>query len=53
MPWTRRQVRYLLSDASPLTPAQKKKMQAELHENPQLGHKKKGRKMRPEEILYR
>lgn len=42
MPWTRRQVRYLESSGSPLTPAQKDKMSAELHSDPSLGHKKKG-----------
>jgi hypothetical protein len=42
MPWTRKQVRYLLSKYSPLSNAQKQKMQQELHENPALGHAKKG-----------
>lgn len=42
MPWTRRQVRYLLSSGSPLKPSQKKKMVGELHANPAMGHKKKG-----------
>jgi hypothetical protein len=42
MPWTRRQVRYLESSGSPLTSAQKAKMNAELHSDPSLGHKKKG-----------
>lgn len=42
MPWTRRQVRYLESSGSPLTPAQKDKMNAELHADPSLGHHKKG-----------
>jgi hypothetical protein len=42
MPWTRRQVRYLESSGSPLTAAQKDKMNAELHADPSLGHKKKG-----------
>lgn len=42
MPWTRRQVRYLLSKASPLKPAQRDKMLAELHANPAMGHKRKG-----------
>jgi hypothetical protein len=40
MPWTRKQVRYLLSKVSPLTESQKKKMKEELHENPSMGHKK-------------
>jgi hypothetical protein len=41
-PWTRRQVRYLESSGSPLTSAQKSKMNSELHSDPSLGHKKKG-----------
>lgn len=47
MPWAPRQVRYLESKASPLTSAQTTKMNAELHDNPALGHQKKGaRQMR-------
>ena len=42
MPWTRRQVKFLFSSGSPLTAGQKGKMQAELHADPGLGHKKKG-----------
>jgi hypothetical protein len=42
MPWTRKQVRYLLSKYSPLSTAQKGQMKQELHENPSLGHAKKG-----------
>jgi hypothetical protein len=42
MPWTRRQVRYLLSSGSPLNPAQKTKMKGELHRNPSIGHMRKG-----------
>lgn len=42
MPWTRRQVRFLESSGSPLTPPQKSKMNAELHSDPSMGHKKKG-----------
>ncbi len=42
MPWTRKQVKLLLSKASPLSRAQKAKMKAELHQNPKLGHAKKG-----------
>jgi hypothetical protein len=42
MPWTRRQVRYLMSSGSPLTEAQKTKMKGELHDNPSMGHMKKG-----------
>lgn len=44
MPWTRRQVKLLLSDKSPLSQEQKDKMQAELHANPSLGHARKGSK---------
>ena len=42
MPWTRKQVKLLLSDASPLTPEQMAKMKRELHANPKLGHARKG-----------
>lgn len=42
MPWTRRQVRYLLSKGSPLSSGQQDKMKAELHSNPAMGHKRKG-----------
>lgn len=43
MPWTRRQVKYLLSDkVSPLSAKQKQKMKRELHADPSMGHKKKG-----------
>ena len=42
MPWTPKQKRYLLSSGSPLTSEQKSKMKSELHENPALGHAKKG-----------
>jgi hypothetical protein len=42
MPWTRRQVRFLESSGSPLTSAQKSKMNAELHADPSLGSKQKG-----------
>lgn len=44
MPWTRKQVKLLLSDASPLTSGQKDKMKSELHANPKMGHLKKGSK---------
>jgi hypothetical protein len=45
MPWTRRQVKYLLSDkVSPLSKKQKTKMRSELHADPSMGHKKKGSK---------
>lgn len=42
MPWTRRQVKYLLSKGSPLSGAQKTKMVGELHSDPAMGHAKKG-----------
>lgn len=42
MPWTRRQVKLLLSKASPLTAKEQQKMKGELHRNPSLGHAKKG-----------
>lgn len=42
MPYTPRQTRYLLSSGSPLSPAQKDRMKAELHADPSLAHKKKG-----------
>ena len=44
MPWTRRQVRYLLSQGSPLTSEQRQKMLSELHADPSMGHKRKGSK---------
>jgi hypothetical protein len=42
MPWTRRQVKYLLSSGSPLSGDQKTKMKGELHADPAIGHEKKG-----------
>lgn len=42
MPWTRQQVKYLLSSGSPLSGKQKTKMVGELHSNPAMGHEKKG-----------
>lgn len=42
MPWTRKQVRLLLSKYSPLSSAQQTKMKGELHADPQMGHAKKG-----------
>jgi hypothetical protein len=42
MPWTRRQVKLLLSKGSPLSPDEQRKMKEELHLNPALGHAKKG-----------
>lgn len=44
MPWTRQQVKYLMSKGSPLTEEERKKMEAELHANPSMGHKRKGSK---------
>ena len=44
MPYTRRQVKLLLSKASPLTAKQQEKVKTELHDDPSLGHKKKGSK---------
>jgi hypothetical protein len=42
MPWTRKEVEFLESSDSPLTPAQKAKMNRELHADPALGHERKG-----------
>ena len=42
MPWTRKQVKFLFSSGSPLSPEQKGKMQSELHANPSIGHERKG-----------
>jgi hypothetical protein len=42
MPYTRKQVRYLLSSGSPLKPEQRTKMLGELHADPSMGHAKKG-----------
>lgn len=42
MPWTRQQVKYLLSKGSPLTDDQQTKMKGELHADPAMGHMKKG-----------
>jgi len=46
MPWTEKQVRYLESSGSPLTSAQKGKMNRELHQNPAMGHKQKVKPMK-------
>lgn len=46
MPWTRKQVRYLLSKGSPLTDQQQTKMKGELHANPAMGHMKKGSQLK-------
>jgi len=45
VPWTRKQVKKLLSSGSPLSKKQKAKMKRELHANPEMGHKKKGQPM--------
>lgn len=42
MPWTPRQVRYLLSSGSPLSGGQQAKMKGELHASPGMGHMQKG-----------
>lgn len=42
MPWTRREVRFLLSNGSPLSDAKKASMKAELHANPSMGRARKG-----------
>jgi len=54
MPWTRQQVKFLLSDASPLSDEEKAKMKRELHANPSMGHMKKKSKKRKStaDILY-
>ena len=59
MPYTRKQVRYLLSDVSPMTGKQKAKMKRELHRDPAMGHKETGKPMmdkamkrKHEEMLY-
>jgi len=44
MPWTPKQVKYLLSKESPLSSKQKAKIKRELHANPKMGHKRKGAK---------
>jgi len=53
MPWTRKQVRYLLSKVSPLSGVQKTKMVGELHEDPAMGHAKKGSKVLSEAAAAR
>lgn len=42
MPWTNRQFRFLMSDSSPLSEAQKEKDKAEAHANPSMIHMRKG-----------
>jgi len=51
MPWTRLQVKYLLSSGSPLSSGQKDKMKRELHANPKMGHKRKGEKLTLRQLL--
>lgn len=51
MPWTPRQTRLLLSQASPLTPEQKEKMKSELHADPEMAHAKKGLLARAQQRL--
>ena len=41
MPYTRKQVRYLLSKVSPLSENQQAKVKSELHANPAMGHARK------------
>lgn len=43
-PWTRAQIRLMLSKYSPVDEAEQAKIKRELHENPALGHAKKGSK---------
>jgi len=42
LPWTRKQVKLLLSKGSPLSDDEQRKMKEELHRNPKMGHAKKG-----------
>lgn len=42
MPYTRQQVKFLLSSGSPLSSEQETKMKGELHSNPSMGHAEKG-----------
>lgn len=42
MPWTRKQVRLLLSKWSPLSAPEQTKMKQELHKDPAMGHGRKG-----------
>ena len=53
MPWTPKQVRYLESSGSPLTAAQKNKMNAELHADPSLGHHTKGSRAMEKAPMHR
>lgn len=42
MPYTQREVRFLLSNASPFSKQKKNEVKAELHEDPALGHQRRG-----------
>jgi hypothetical protein len=42
MPYTRRQVRFLLSSGSPLSSKKKAELKKELHADPSIGHAAKG-----------
>lgn len=42
MPFTKKEVRFLLSNGSPLSEAHKEKVKAELRANPAIGRAKKG-----------
>jgi hypothetical protein len=53
MPYTRKQVKYLLSSGSPLSGTQKDKMKTELHADPAMGHAKKGSKELSDEAKRR
>jgi len=46
MPWTRKQVKFLLSKGTPLTGTQRDKMLNELHSDPSLGHAQKKKETR-------
>lgn len=42
MPYTQREVRFLLSSGSPFSEKKKNEVKAELHANPALGHGRRG-----------
>lgn len=42
MPYTQREVRFLLSSASPFSNKKKDEVKAELHSDPALGHQRRG-----------
>jgi hypothetical protein len=44
MPWTRKQVKLLLSRWSPVSAQEQDKIKRELHADPKMGHAKKGLK---------